>query len=115
MRVFPVISGGLAYFCGYQWDLVPDFAASLVVLVAFYYVTSDIWSDPVPPRSKARLERLAVEVQPRLRVDSSEQILKEITSQPSEIDPEVLLSELLAEDDRKWLEEQVEMIVNDAK
>ena len=115
MKLISASVGTLAYFFGYQWDVLPDALASLVVLYASYVVIADLWSDPIPPRSKARLQLLVKEVEPRLRVDSSERILKEITDQPCKMNPEVLLSEVLDETDRQWLEEQVQMIVDDAR
>lgn len=113
MRAFPVLAGGLAYLSGYQWDIVPDTMASIAVIAAFYAVVSDIWSDPAPASTQRRIERLVAETEPRLNLGSTDDVMQQITSQPSEMDPEVLLSQLLDEDDQLWLKEQVKMIVEE--
>ncbi len=114
MRTLPVIAGSFAYFAGFQWDFVPESLAGIAVLVAFGMFMTDLCSDPKPNRRQVEsLRRLAEKVEPRLYPGTTERMMQQITARPSEIDPKVLLGELLDDEDRKWLQEQVSIIAKE--
>lgn len=114
--VLTFTGGGLIYFAGYQWDILPDAVSSVGVLVAMYIVVSDIWHDPAPtPAQTANLKRLAAKAQIQVAISNPDRVIKEITGQRCALDPKVVLSQILAEEDQRWIKEQVELIAEGSR
>lgn len=115
--MFPIVGGTAAYFMGFQWEILPETPAAIGVVVAMYLFVSDIWQDPAPTvtkRQAAELARLTEKVDSQMRSTPEEReqrMMRAITSRSTPVSPEVLLDEVLEDDDRQWLEEQVRLIV----
>lgn len=114
--VLTFVGGALIYFAGYEWDILPDAASSIGVLVAMYIIVSDIWHYPAPTVAQAaNLKRLAAKAQTQVAIRNPDRVIKEITGQRCALDPKVVLSEILAEDDQQWIREQVQLIAEGSR
>lgn len=114
--VLTFVGGGLIYFAGYQWDILPETASSIGVLVAIYIIVADVWSDPAPtPAQAASLKRLAAKAQNQVAISNPDRVIRQITGQRCALDPKVVLSEVLAEDDQQWIRDQVQLIAEGSR
>lgn len=117
MRLMPIVGGTAAYYMGFQWDMLPEIPAAVAVIIAMWMFVADIWQDPAPTptrRQAAELARLTEKVDRQLAStpeEREERLMKAITGRSTPVSPDVLLSEVLEDDDREWLEEQVRLIV----
>ena len=119
MNVKPmiIVSGVAAYYMGFQWDMIPEAPAGIAVVIAMWIVVTDIWRDPArtpTKRQAAELARLTEKVDKQLTStpeEREERLMKAITGRSTPVSPDVLLSEVLEDDDREWLEQQVRLIV----
>lgn len=105
----PVAVGGAFYWMGFEADIVYQPLALMVMITCSFVIVQDLWRDPVDNRMIRAFENLARRLEERLDEDEVDRIVRQVTSRNSDLEPGVILGQVLKDDDRQWLLEQTKI------
>lgn len=113
-----VLAGGAAYYFTFESETAAAFVETFtgspveyaglgIMLFCAASIVMDLWAGDVPAIGLVdRVQRAVIE---RLSESEEERIVRAISSRPTGISPDRLINEVLNDDDREWLLEQVRM------